>query len=171
VKRGKWVRVRVLCQDLPDPPANVPQLPAPKEGVSNRERFAMHTSNAACSGCHRLIDGLGFGLENYDGVGRYRTMDQGVPVNADGEVIETSDMNGPYTGGPELADLLAHSAQVRDCAPTQWLRYALGRKEGDDDACSLIALREAFASSGGDLRELMVALTQTDAFFNYKKPE
>jgi hypothetical protein len=171
VKRGKWVRVRMLCQDLPDPPANVPQLPAPKAGVSNRERFAMHTSNAACSGCHHLIDGLGFGLEHYDGIGAYRDMDQGVAVDASGEVNTTRDIDGTYSGGPELASLLAKSEQVRDCAPTQWLRYALGREEEAADSCSLVALRDAFAKSGGDLKELMVALTQTDSFMNYRQPE
>jgi hypothetical protein len=66
---------------------------------------------------------------------------------------------------------LAGSTQVRDCAPTQWLRYALGRRELDDDSCSMVALREAFAATGGNLRELMIALTQTDAFFNYRQPE
>jgi hypothetical protein len=171
IKRGKLVRVRLLCQDLPDPPANVPPPAPPKAGVSTRERFAMHTNNAACSGCHHLIDGLGFGLEHYDGIGAYRTMDQGVAVDASGEVNTTADIDGPYSGGPALAMLLARSEQVRDCAPTQWLRYALARREGDDDTCSLVALRTAFASSGGDLRELMVALTQTDAFWNYRQPE
>ena len=171
IKRGKWVRVRMLCQELPDPPANVPQLPAPKAGVSNRERFAMHTASDACSGCHHLIDGLGFGLEAYDGIGAYRTMDQGVDVDASGEVNTTRDIDGPYSGGPELAGLLARSEQVRDCAPTQWLRYALGREEEEADSCSLVALRDAFAKSGGDLQELMVALTQTDAFMNYRQPE
>jgi hypothetical protein len=171
IKRGKWVRVRMLCQDLPDPPANVPPPAPPQAGVSTRERFAMHTSDPGCSGCHHLIDGLGFGLEHYDGVGAYRTLDQGVPVDATGEVNTTEDIDGDYDGGPELAARLARSAQVRDCAPTQWLRYAMARRETADDTCSLVALRDAFAASGGDLRELMVALTQSDAFFNYRQPE
>jgi hypothetical protein len=171
VKRGKLVRVRILCQDLPDPPANIPDLPAPAPGVSTRERFAMHTSNPACSGCHGLIDGLGFGLEAYDGMGGFRTQDQGVDVDDSGEITATRDIDGPYMGGPELAQKLASSAEVRDCAPTQWLRFALGRREDDDDTCSLVELQDAFAASGGDLRELLVALTQTDAFLNYKAAE
>jgi hypothetical protein len=171
IKRGKLVRVRLLCQDLPDPPANVPPPAPPKAGVSTRERFAMHTNSPACSGCHHLIDGLGFGLEHYDGIGAYRTMDQGVAVDSSGEVNTTTDIDGAYNGGPQLASLLARSQQVRDCVPTQWLRYALARREGDDDTCSLVALRQAFASSGGDLRELMVALTQTDAFSSYRQAE
>ena len=171
IKRGKLVRVRVLCQDLPDPPANVPAPPPPKQGVSTRERFAMHTDSPACRGCHNLIDGLGFGLEHYDGIGAFRTMDHGVAVDASGEVNQTTDADGKYTGGPELANMLADSAQVRDCIPTQWLRYSLARREDEDDSCSLVALREAFAASDGDMQELMVALTQTDAFWNYRKPE
>jgi hypothetical protein len=171
VKRGKWVRVRVLCQDLPDPPANVPQLPGPEPGVTTRERFAMHTNNDACRGCHQLIDGLGFGLEAYDGIGGFRTMDQGAAVDSSGEVNTTRDIDGVYDGGPALAGLLAQSTQVRDCAPTQWLRYALGREEEEADSCSIVALRDAFGTSGGDLKELVVALTQTDAFMNYRQPE
>lgn len=171
VKRGQWVRVRMLCQDLPDPPANVPQLPEPKQGISNRERFAMHTSNPACSGCHNLIDGLGFGLEAYDGVGKFRTMDQGVPVDASGNVTATTDIDGAYSGGTELAGLLAGSAQVRDCAPTQLLRYSMGRRDEAEDACSLTEVQAAFADSNGNLKEMVIALTQTDAFSMYRKPE
>lgn len=171
VKRGQWIRVRLICQDLPDPPANVPELPAPKDGVSNRERFAMHTSNPACAGCHKLIDGLGFGLEEYDGIGRFRTMDQGVKVDSSGEITATKDINGKYEGGAELAGLLAGSDEVRDCAPTQWFRYSLGRRDEIDDSCSLGEVQSAFEKSNGDLKELVVALTQTDAFWQYRKAE
>jgi len=171
VKRGKWVRLRMLCQDLPDPPANIPQLPALEDGISNRERFAMHTNNPACSGCHSLIDGLGFGLEHYDGIGEYRAMDQGVAVNASGQINSTRDIDGAYNGGPELAQRLAQSEQVRDCAPEQLMRYAMGREAEEEDACSVVALREAFAASNGDLKELVVALAQTDAFMSYRQPE
>jgi hypothetical protein len=171
IKRGKWLRVRILCQDLPDPPANVPQLPAPMPGVSNRDAIAMHVNNPACSGCHNLIDGLGFGLEQYDGIGQLRTMDQGVPVDTSGDINNTTDINESFNGGAQLAALLASSDQVRDCAPTQWFRYSMGRREEDADSCSLKSVRDAFASTGGDLKELMVALTQTDVFMNYRQPE
>lgn len=168
IKRGKLVRVRMLCQDLPDPPPNIPPPPEPMEGLSTRERFAMHTDNAACRGCHDLIDGLGFGLENYDGLGIFRTVDHGVPVDSSGEVTASRDIDGPYVGGPELSAKLAMSSQVRDCVPTQWLRYALGRNETEADTCSLVELRDAFAASDGDLHELMIAITQTDAFWSYR---
>jgi len=171
VKRGKWVRERMLCTDLPAPPAVVPQLPELKAGVSNRERFAMHTNNPACSGCHQLVDGLGFGLENYDSLGAWRSMDQGVPVDASGNITSTMDIDGPFTGGPELANTLATSEQVRDCAPTQVVRYAWGRRETPDDACSIAAVQKAFTASDGNLRELMVQLTLTDTSTNYRQAD
>ncbi len=170
-KRGKWVRTRLLCNDLPDPPNDVPPLPDLQPGVSNRARFEMHTSVMQCSGCHGFIDGLGFGLEAYDGIGRVRTLDNGVPVDNSGQVTNTIDINGPYTGGPQLAALLARSTQVRDCAATQWMRYAMARREGPDDVCSLEAIHQTFAASGGNLKDLMVSLTQTDAFLNYRKAD
>ncbi len=171
VKRGKWIRNRLLCQDLPNPPANVPPLPAPQAGVSTRERLAMHTASPACSGCHSLIDGLGFGLEHYDGIGAFRTMDQGVAVDSRGEITNTSDANGSYDGAPQLASILTNSDHVHDCVPIQWFRYALGRREGADDACSLAAMQEAFKSQDGDLNELLMAIAQSDAFANYRKPD
>jgi hypothetical protein len=170
VKRGKWVRVRLLCQDLPDPPADIPPLPAPREGTSTRERFAEHTSNPGCSDCHSMIDGIGFGLEQYDGIGRVRTMDRGVAVDTRGEMTKTGDIDEPFSGGAELAALLARSERARDCVATQWLRYSMGREEEKDDTCSLVKARESFKASGGDLRELVIAITQTDAFLNYMRP-
>jgi hypothetical protein len=170
IKRGEWVRTRLLCQELPPPPPGIPDLPALEEGLSNRERFAQHTANPACSSCHGMIDGLGFGLEHYDGIGRFRAEDGDVQVDARGQIAATRDIDGEFDGAPALAARLAASSQVRDCVPTQWFRYAMGRHEGSDDACSLSTLTQAFTKSNGDLRELMVALTQTDAFWHYRAP-
>jgi hypothetical protein len=170
VKRGKWIRTRLLCQDLPDPPPGIPALPAPTPGVSTRQRFAEHTASPACSGCHSLIDGLGFGLEHYDGIGAFRSLDHGVPVDSHGEITATSDADGPYDGAPQLAEVLADSQHLNDCVPTQWFRYAIGRREGADDACSLAAMQETFKSQGGDLKQLLIALAQSDAFAHYRKP-
>lgn len=170
-KRGAWVRTRILCHQLPVPPNEVPPLPELKEGLSNRQRAEQHTSDAACRTCHKLIDGLGFGFEQFDTLGRLRAMDRGLPVDSSGEVTDTVDINGKFNGGAELAKLLAKSVQVRDCAPTQWLRYALARAEASEDACSLQQLKNTFATSGGNLKDLLLALTQTDAFLHYRRPE
>ena len=98
-------------------------------------------------------------------------MDRGVPVDSSGEVTATSDINGKFNGGAELAKLLARSEQVRDCAPTQWLRYALARPEAPEDTCSVQQLKRSFATSGGNLKELLVAVTQSDAFLHYRRPD
>jgi hypothetical protein len=170
-KRGAWVRTRMLCHELPVPPNEVPPLPDPKDGVSNRQRAQEHTKEASCAACHKLIDGLGLGLEQYDVIGRVRTMDRGMPLDTSGEVTDTRDINGKFNGGVELAKLLARSEQVRDCAPTQWLRFALARPEAAEDACSLEQLKRSFAASDGSLRDLLLAVTQTDAFLHYRRPE
>jgi hypothetical protein len=169
VKRGKWVRERMLCQDLPAPPANVPPLSEIADDLSTRERFAMHTSAPACASCHKLIDGLGFGLEHYDGIGAFRTKELSFEVDASGQLTGT-DIDGAYNGGPELAGLLSNSAQVRDCAVTQLFRYTEGRRESEQDACSLQSLKKSFADNDGDLRELLLELVQSDAFLNYRAP-
>ncbi|HEX6244372.1 MAG TPA: DUF1588 domain-containing protein, partial [Polyangiales bacterium] len=171
IARGVWVRERMFCDALPASPAPAPKLPPVSRGVSNREQIALLTADPACRSCHELTDGIGFGLEHYDARGAYRTLDQGVPVDARGQIVRTRDSDGPFVGGPELARILGKSAQVRDCVATQWLRFALGRTEQVDDACSLVALHEAFEASGGNLRELVVALTKTAAFQSYRRPQ
>ena len=89
IKRGVFVRGRLLCQDLPPPPPDVDATPPGLDpSLTTRERFAVHDSNPACSGCHRYIDGVGFGFEGFDGVGARRTTENGHAV----------DMSGTETG-------------------------------------------------------------------------
>jgi hypothetical protein len=92
-------------------------------------------------------------------------------VDARGEITKTSDADGTYDGGPELAAILAGSDHLHDCVPMQWFRYALGRREEADDACSLAAMQDAFKAQDGDLKQLLVALAQSDAFAHYRKPD
>ncbi len=167
VHRGKMVREQVLCDQMPPQPPNLMVTPPEVDpGRPTRARFAQHSADPACSGCHRLMDPLGFGLEAYDGIGRFRARDGGRPVDASGEILDTSDADGPFQGARELAERLADSRDVRDCAATQWYRFAFGRLEGPGDACSLRALQDAFAGARGDVRELLVALTTTEAFLH-----
>jgi hypothetical protein len=169
IYRGKFVREQLLCQELPPPPPDVPGAPDIKPGVSTRERLAQHVSDPACAGCHRLIDPVGLGFEHYDGLGRYRTMDAGKAVNANGELLATTDADGPFTGVPQLAAKLAKSADLQDCMAKQWFRYTLGRIEQPADSCSIATLTKAFRDGNGDLRVLPTAIVQTDAFL-YRRP-
>lgn len=169
VLRGKFVRSMLLCQPPPPPPSDVDiSLPDIDQDATARERFAGHLSaGASCNGCHSLMDPIGLAFEHFDALGRYRDTDNGRTIDASGEILEAADpsLAGPFEGVRELAQKLAVSDQVRDCVATQWFRFASGRSQAEADACSLETLRQAFAASGGDLVELVVGMTQTDAFW------
>jgi hypothetical protein len=165
VHRGKFVRERLLCQTLQPPPNNIKiEAPEVDPNATTREQFAEHSENPACSGCHVKMDPIGFGLEAYDGVGRYRETEHGLPIDTTGELIDTVDADGPFDGARELAQRLARSSEVRQCVATQWFRFGYGRVEKEADVCNMRKVQETFAASGYDIRELLVALTQTDAF-------
>jgi hypothetical protein len=164
VLRGKFVREQLFCQTIPSPPANIVIVPPTvTPGVSTRQAFAQHSTQDACKGCHALMDPIGFGFESFDGMGEYRTVDQGIPVDASGTLTST-DVNGSFDGAVDLATKVAGSKEVSACMVTQWFRYAFGRGDTPDDGCSLETATQAFDASNHDMRELLVALTQTDAF-------
>lgn len=164
VERGKFVRARLFCKPPPPPPPDlVVAAPAVNPRLSTRERFAQHASDPACSGCHRLMDPIGFAFENYDAAGRWRDMDGGEPVDAVGELLAT-DVDGSITGVPELAARLLASAEVRHCVATQWFRYAFGRSEQNDhDTCTIEAL-EGSLGREGNLRNMVRATVRQPLF-------
>jgi hypothetical protein len=165
VSRGKFVREQLLCQQISPPPPNLNVTPPEVDPTrSTRERFAQHTADPACSVCHRVMDPIGFGFEAYDAIGRFRTSDGGRAIDDAGEIVASRDADGAFRGARELAERLSTSAEVRDCVATQWFRYAFGRYDGAGDTCSLAPLRQEFTRTGGDLEELLVTLTQTEAF-------
>ena len=170
VLRGKFVLDRVLCLPPPPPPDDVPPLmEAADPDATLRERMAEHRSNPACSGCHTLMDGIGLSFEHYDGIGGWRAEENGSPVDATGAIDGTKDANGAFDGAIELSTRLARSEDFHDCLVTHWFRFAHDRRETSDDRASMELLRHTFAESGYDLRDLVVALTQTDAF-RYLRP-
>jgi hypothetical protein len=163
VKRGAFVRERVLCTPLPDPPPAVNDTPpVANPNATTRERFSAHRANPQCASCHSLIDPVGFAFEKYDGMGLYRTMEGTLPIDTTGELTGT-DVDGAIAGAVDLTQKLASSPMVQECMATQWLRYAVRREEGAADACSLQQVQAAFAQSG-DVRQLVVAIVQSDAF-------
>jgi hypothetical protein len=163
VQRGKFVRERLLCQTLPPPPDDVDfEPPMDDPDATMRERYAEHSENPQCAACHELIDPIGFGFEAYDGAGRWRAEEHGLPVDASGVLVGT-DVDGPFVGAAELATRLAASRMVHDCFATNMFRYALGREESSDDACTLGELHERFAADG-DVRSLLVDITRSAAF-------
>ncbi|KYF78181.1 hypothetical protein BE20_25495 [Sorangium cellulosum] len=163
VRRGKAILYQLLCQTLPPPPNDIPEPKRPDEGGTTRERFAEHSQLACAKGCHAFLDPLGFPFESYDGIGRFRTTDNGEPVDAtstvelDGQVHAVADARG-------LSQVLASSETVHSCFSKQWLRYALGRGETGDDKASFESVVDAFEGADQDIRELMVALVSSRTF-------
>ena len=129
VMRGKWIMEVLLGSPPPPPPPNVPALEetgvvAEGELLTVRERMEEHRSNPACSSCHRVIDPLGLALENFDVTGKWRIKDNGVLIDASGELYDGTPMDGPE--GLRRA-LLSHKEAVLLSFTEQLMTYALGR--------------------------------------------
>jgi hypothetical protein len=127
VIRGKWILANILGVPPPPPPGAVPSLkegPAAGNAVSMRERMAEHRANPACAGCHRLMDPVGFTFENYDAVGRWRTAEDGKPIDASGGLPDGSKFEG--VAGLERA-ILSRPEVFAGVFTEKLLTYGLGR--------------------------------------------
>lgn len=168
VLRGVWVLDRLLCSEPPPPPKGVnTTLPAPStnEPMTTRDRFATQHEQGSCAGCHHIIDGIGFGFEAYDAIGAYRTKENGLPVDSSGWFSPgQGDLSGTFEGAVDLGKKLAASTTVHTCVTASWMRYALGVDHTGISESGVKPVVEAFEASGLDMRELVVALTKSDAF-------
>jgi hypothetical protein len=167
IQRGVFVRERILCAPVPAPPPSVNNNPPdPDPSMTTRERFAVHTEDAECATCHRMIDPLGFGFEAFDQLGRYRATENGEPVDTSGELVQAPDesLDGPFDGARELSTRLASSELVLECLTRHWYRFALGRGEDDQDECHIQSAAQQSEAHGGSLEELLVAMTRSQSF-------
>ncbi len=165
VFRGKFVREQLMCNTLPLPPNDLviepPELDPTK---TTKEQFEEIGANPACAGCHTLMNPIGFIFEHYDGIGQWRDQQNGKPIDATGQVVQTDDIDGDYDGAVELARALADSTQVQECVSSQWFRFAYNRTVTSEDSCSIEQLNDVFRASDFNIKSLLVALTQTNAF-------
>ena len=137
VIRGKWILDNVLGVPPPPPPANVPALDDVKTAKRNapiRERLAEHRKNPTCAGCHRLTDPIGFALENYDAVGRWRTMEAGDAIDASGTMYDGTDFRG--VAGLQKA-ILNRPEMFVTTLSEKLLTFAIGRGVAYYDAPAL----------------------------------
>jgi hypothetical protein len=131
VNRGKYVLTNILGTPPPPPPANVPPLDEkPGKAVSMRDRMEQHRANPACSGCHKLMDPIGLALENFDGIGRWRTADNGTRINPSEVLSDGTQVNGPAALRQAL---VARPEQFVGTMTEGLLTYALGRGTGPED--------------------------------------
>lgn len=127
VLRGKWVMENILGTIPPDPPPNVPPLRPTGRSVAGetmRQRMEEHRSNPACASCHRMMDPIGLALENFDGIGKWRTTEAGQKVDASGQLVDGARIDGVLSLRQAL---LRYSPQFVRVVTEKLLTYALGR--------------------------------------------
>jgi hypothetical protein len=167
------VRTRLLCQEIPRPPANVNSDQPPGEemdAVCKFDRYQQHRTSSSCAGCHEQMDPIGFGLENYDIAGRYREHDEGLPqctIAGQGQVVG----HGSFSGPAELGALLVDEGVLEPCIVKQLFQFAIGRQVNADETQALAALSAEFADSGKQFQELLVSIVGADAFARRMEPE
>jgi hypothetical protein len=162
VKRGKWILDNLLNTPPPPAPPNVPELE--KEALTGtlRERMEQHRQNPACSACHQMMDPLGFALENFDAIGRWRDREAGNPVDASGELPDGTR----FQGVRELRDLLAGRREedfVR-CLAEKMLVYATGRGTEYYDQCAIDELMDYVTKNENQFAYLIAGVILSDPF-------
>lgn len=159
--RGIFVRERVLCGVIPPPPSGVDtSIPeASEEARTLRERVAQHLEDEFCAGCHSLMDPLGLALENYDGIGQYRSTDNGHPVDPSG------DLDGvAFDDLPGLIDLLVDDPRVTSCLVQKLNRYANSAVDNREQIEALEGLHIIFAHEGYRVLPLVRSYVLSPAF-------
>jgi hypothetical protein len=169
VKRGQWVLDALLGAPPPPPPDNVEQLDetaAAAESLSLRERLERHRSDPSCASCHRRMDGIGFGLENFDAIGAWRDDENGKPIDAAGKLADGASFDGVV----ELKRLLV--TQRRDeflrCLTEKMMTFALGRKLEYADDPAVAQIVEQLAQDEYRFSSLVVGIVRSEPFRHAK---
>ena len=176
VTRGKWVMTNILGMSPPDPPPDVPPLPArPADATGNaheptmRQKMLDHRVRADCISCHSMMDPIGFSLENFDGIALWRTLDEGQPVDASGQVFDGTKIDGPVGLRKWL---LGYSDQFVQVVAEKLLTYALGRGVEYQDMPLLRAIARDAARADNRFSALVMGVVKSKPFqMNMKLPE
>jgi hypothetical protein len=168
--RGAEILRRFLCEAVPAAPPGIQGLPPPPPpGTTQRQALAASFTSPVCNACHNLIDPPGLAFEAYDAIGRWRTIDNGAPVDTSNLAIifprantngVTQVVNGPF----ELAFAVSNDPSAQDCYAQKWLEFALGRELTDADQPSLAQIEATYHTSGLNLQTLIVGVLTSDAF-------
>jgi hypothetical protein len=164
VLRGKWILDNLLNSPPPPPPANVPTLdesPAGGRKLTTREQVERHRNNAACASCHARIDGLGFALENFDVIGRWRTRDEGGEIDPSGNLPNGQTFSGPQ-GLKKL--LLSRSDQFARATVERLLTYGLGRELDARDQPSVRQILRSTEANRYRFSDLIAAIVKSVPF-------
>lgn len=161
VRRGVWVLSQLLCDEPPPPPAGVESFPEPSDAlVTVRDRLEAHRTNPACAGCHDAIDPVGLAFEHFDGIGRWRDVDAGRPVDASGELPDGTAIDGVE----DLAAALARDDRLTACVVEKVFTYAHRRAPTSEDEPFLHAAEAEALAAGGTLADVITALVLSPTF-------
>jgi hypothetical protein len=165
VKRGVFVLENILGTPPPPPPAAVPALEeAQKEGIellTLRSQLAAHRADRACASCHAHFDPIGLALENFSYLGRWRDTDNGVPIDASGEMV-TGETFATFD---ELRSLIAaRKDKFYRCVTEKLMTYALGRGLEPHDAPTVDTITDRLMNEGGSFSTLLMAVVESPAF-------
>jgi len=165
VKRGKWVLENLLGSAPPPPPPDVPELSEEKTAVLSgtlRQRMEQHRADPNCATCHERMDPIGFGMENFDGIGAWRLQDGDFPIDPAGRLSSGQS----FSGIDELRVLLVQEKRdaFLDCLAERMLTYALGRGVEYYDACALERIREGLAREDYRFSALILEIVRSVPF-------
>ncbi|MGK0156267.1 MAG: hypothetical protein ACI9SE_003235 [Neolewinella sp.] len=173
VRRGKWIREKLLAGYVMDVPITVQAVIPDSETMTLRQRFEV-VHDSACWQCHKKMNPLGMPFEAFNHVGRFRELERDQPVDTSGGVDFTAsngagdELDGDVADVRELMERLARAPLVRQSFIRHVFRYWMGRNEALRDSQTLRAMDQAYVSSGGSFRELLVSLLTSDSFL-YRK--
>ncbi|HEY5376392.1 MAG TPA: DUF1588 domain-containing protein, partial [Polyangiaceae bacterium] len=167
-QRGYRIMEKILCRDVPPEPPTVSERPPdPPAAGTTRQRWTQFTSYPACTSCHQDMDQLGYALEAFDSMGRYRTTENGVDIDTQVDVSGLGPTNGPV----ELVKKLAALPETQACFAQRFAEFGLGKALASDPAgpCLQQDIARRFEAAGYNVRQLLLDLTQTDAFLYLPK--
>jgi hypothetical protein len=165
VKRGQWILQQLLGTPPPPPPPGVVQLDESQKAASSaslRERMELHRTNPECAACHNQMDSMGFALENFDAVGRWRTTDGEFPIDASGELNGERRFEDA-SGLKRLLVSTAHRKFTRQLIENL-LTYALGRNLEVADYCRVETIRQQLASDDYRIQNIVFGIVESRAF-------
>jgi hypothetical protein len=162
VKRGKYVLENILGTPPPPPPPDVPELKEVQLTGTLRQRMEQHRANPICASCHARMDPIGFGFENFDGVGAWRAREGSFPIDASGTLVSGES----FHGAAELAEVLSHEKRKEflHCLSEKMLTYALGRGLEFYDKCALEEITKKLARGGSKFSTLVLAVVNSVPF-------
>jgi len=169
VQRGNWILQRILCAATPPPPNDVNLAFKPgANGVTARAVLESHRADPQCRACHNIIDPLGLGLENFDGIGAYRTMDNGAAVDAHG----TYPGGAAFASATELSRLIAQDPRYPTCVTKNLLTYAAGRSFSSGESLTYArALSESALAAGAGKWRSWVSMVAASEAFRTNRPD